>query len=188
MSQTIDDFRNFFQHGGEETEFSVKEAVESVYNLVSNNLSYNHIQCLIEVRKDSVIQGGLNEFKQVLINILNNAQEAIQSNASVKKEINVLITRKNDNAVISIKDDGGGIAEDVLSKIFDPYFTTKNQTQGTGLGLYMSKQIIENSMCGSLYAINIKDGAEFTISIPTKKNIKSTKKSIESLNASGRAG
>lgn len=171
MSQTIDDFRNFFQHGGKETEFSVNEALESVYSLVSTNLSYNHIQCLIKVKQDSLVQGGLNEFKQVLINILNNAQEAIQSNGSLKKEINILITRENDNALISVKDDGGGIVEDVLGKIFDPYFTTKNQTQGTGLGLYMSKQIIENSMCGSLNARNIKNGAEFIISIPVKKSI-----------------
>jgi PAS domain S-box-containing protein len=166
MSQTIDDFRNFFQHGGEKTEFSVKEAIESVHSLVSTNLSYNHIQCMIEVRQDSVIQGGLNEFKQVLINILNNAQEAIQSNASLKKEIKILVTQEDDKAVIYVKDDGGGIEKSLLSKIFDPYFTTKNQTQGTGLGLYMSKQIIENSMCGSLSARNIKDGAEFIISIP----------------------
>ena len=169
MSQTIDDFRNFFQHGGEKTEFSVKEALESVHSLVSTNLSYNHIQCLIEVRQDSIIQGGLNEFKQVLINILNNAQEAIQSNASLKKEIRVLITREDNKALISVKDDGGGIKKGLLSKIFDPYFTTKNQTQGTGLGLYMSKQIIENSMYGSLNASNIKDGAEFIISIPIKQ-------------------
>jgi PAS domain S-box-containing protein len=169
MSQTIDDFRNFFQHGGEETEFSVKEALESVHSLVSTNLSYNHIQCLIEVEHDSVIKGGLNEFKQVLINILNNAQEAIQSNASLKKEIKIVITQANDNALIYVRDDGGGIEKDLLSKIFDPYFTTKNQTQGTGLGLYMSKQIIESSMYGSLSARNIKNGAEFMISIPIKK-------------------
>jgi PAS domain S-box-containing protein len=169
MSQTIDDFRNFFQHGGEKSEFSIKEALESVHNLVSTNLAYNHIQCMIEVRQDSIIQGGLNEFKQVLINILNNAQEAIQSNASLAKEINILITQEDENAIISVKDDGGGIQKELINRIFDPYFTTKNQTQGTGLGLYMSKQIIENSMCGSLAARNIKNGAEFIISIPIKK-------------------
>ena len=76
------------------------------------------------------------------------------------------MTQEDDKAVIYVKDDGGGIEKSLLSKIFDPYFTTKNQTQGTGLGLYMSKQIIENSMCGSLSARNIKDGAEFIISIP----------------------
>jgi C4-dicarboxylate-specific signal transduction histidine kinase len=124
---------------------------------------------MIEVRQDSIIQGGLNEFKQVLINILNNAQEAIQSNASLAKEINILITQEDENAIISVKDDGGGIQKDLINRIFDPYFTTKNQTQGTGLGLYMSKQIIENSMCGSLAARNIKNGAEFIISIPIKK-------------------
>ena len=68
--------------------------------------------------------------------------------------------------LINIKDDGGGISKEVINKVFDPYFTTKNQTQGTGLGLYMSKQIIENSMCGSLSVKNTKEGAEFRISLP----------------------
>jgi len=166
MSQTIDDFRNFFKQDGEEQEFSIKEALDSVYSLVSTNLTYNHIECKIDVKHDSVVKGGLNEFKQVLINIINNAQEAIESHESSQKLINVLITQEKNFAVISIKDDGGGIDKDVIQKVFDPYFTTKNQTQGTGLGLYMSKQIIENSMCGSLSVKNVKDGAEFKISLP----------------------
>jgi len=168
MSHTIDDFRNFFKQGDEDLEFSAKEAIDSVYNLISTNLSYNHIACTIDVKQDSIVRGGLNEFKQVLINILNNAQEAIQSHASKEKKINITITRKNNNALIMISDDGGGIKKDVINKIFDPYFTTKNQTQGTGLGLYMSKQIIENSMCGSLSAKNTDIGAEFSILLPVK--------------------
>ncbi len=169
MSQTIDDFRNFFKQGDEELAFSVKESLASVYSLISTNLSYNHIECEIKVEHDSIIKGGLNEFKQVLINIINNAQEAIQSNTRAqKKKIDVLITQKNNQAVIHISDDGGGMKKEVINKIFDPYFTTKNQTQGTGLGLYMSKQIIENSMCGSLSAKNTNVGAEFTIKLPIK--------------------
>lgn len=169
MSQTIDDFRNFFQQGGEESQFSIKDALDSVYNLVSTNLSYNHISCKIDVKHDSMVKGGLNEFKQVLINIINNAQEAIESNANSEKRINVLITQEKDSALISIRDDGGGISKKVIDKVFDPYFTTKNQTQGTGLGLYMSKQIIENSMCGSLSVKNVEEGAEFRITLPLNK-------------------
>ena len=170
MSQTIDDFRNFFKQNDESAKFSIKEAVETVYNLVNTNLSYNQIECVIDVRHDSQVYGGLNEFKQVLINIINNAQEAIESNnVKSNKQIHILITQKNDNALVSIADMGGGISKGVMEKIFDPYFTTKEQTQGTGLGLYMSKQIIENSMCGSLSAKNIDNGAEFIITLPLKK-------------------
>lgn len=169
MSQTIDDFRNFFKQDTEEHEFSVKDTIDSVYSLVSTNLAYNHIECVIDVRHDSIIKGGMNEFKQVLINILNNAQEAIQINQSKRKLIEVIVTQENEQAKICISDDGGGMSEDVINKVFDPYFTTKNKTQGTGLGLYMSKQIIENSMCGILQAKNVGDGAEFCIMLPIKQ-------------------
>ena len=169
MSQTIDDFRNFFKQDAENLEFSIKEALESVYGLINTNLSYHHVECNIDMHKDSIIKGGLNAFKQVLINIINNAQEAILSNNSKDKKISILITQENGRAIVRIGDDGGGIKKSVINKIFDPYFTTKNQTQGTGLGLYMSRQIIENSMCGSLSAKNTGVGAEFTISLSIKE-------------------
>jgi len=168
MSQTIDDFRNFFKQGDDVSVFSIKEAVDTVYNLVSTNLSYNQIECKIELLEDSQVSGGLNEFKQVLINIINNAQEAIQTHTSQDKLIKIVISKEKGNAVVSISDAGGGIDKEVIEKVFDPYFTTKEQTQGTGLGLYMSKQIIENTMCGSLSVKNIKDGAMFTIKLPLK--------------------
>ena len=101
-----------------------------------------------------------------MINIINNAQEAIESNGSQDRVIEIKITQYKDNAQITISDDGGGISKDVIDKIFDPYFTTKKRTQGTGLGLYMSKQIVENLMCGSLSVRNIKKGTEFKITFP----------------------
>ncbi len=168
MSQTIDDFRNFFKHSDEQEEFGLKDAVDSVYGLVSTNLHYNNIECNIDVAQDSIVKGGLNEFKQVLINLLNNAQEAIQTNKKSHKQISISIFQEDSKAVIRVCDDGGGMKKEVIHKVFDPYFTTKNQTQGTGLGLYMSKQIIENSMCGSLTAKNVGKGAEFTIVLPMK--------------------
>lgn len=166
MSQTIDDFRNFFKQEAEDTSFSVKEAIGTVYSLVSTNLSYNHIECEINIEQDSDIKGGINKFKQVLVNIINNAQEAIIFNNSEDKAINIHVTQNESNAIISITDTGGGISENVIDKIFDPYFTTKNKTQGTGLGLYMSKHIIENSMFGSLSAKNIEKGVKFIITVP----------------------
>ncbi len=171
MSQTIDDFRNFFKHTEEEDEeFSIKDAVESVHGLVSTSLSYNNIECDINVMQDSRVSGSLNEFKQVLINLINNAQEAIQTKKGSDKQIIISIYQEDQKAYIRFNDDGGGMDKDVIQKVFDPYFTTKNQTQGTGLGLYMSKQIIENSMCGSLTAKNVDKGAEFTIALPMTCN------------------
>ncbi len=170
MSQTIDDFRNFFMQKSREDSFSVKEAVNSVCTLLGSNLAFNQVACKLDVRCDSVVSGGLNEFKQVLINIINNAQEAILSSAENKKVIEIEITQENHNAVVSVTDAGGGIAEDVINKVFDPYFTTKEKTQGTGLGLYMSKQIIENLMLGSLSVRNFKEGVEFRITLPLKNS------------------
>lgn len=169
MSQTIDDFRYFFKQDSKEQAFSIKEAINSVYSLLGTTLSYNHIRCTVDIQHDSTISGGLNEFKQVFINILNNAQEAILSSHINQKEIKIVATQKGSNAIIVISDAGGGIAKDVISKIFDPYFTTKEKTQGTGLGLFMSKQIIENLMLGSLGVENISEGAEFTITLPIKE-------------------
>ncbi len=168
MSQTIDDFRNFFKHSDSKEEFSLKDAVDSVCALVSTNLNHNNIECNINIKQDSLILGCSNEFKQVLVNIMNNAQEAIQSNGGEEKLINIIVQRKGSNALVKISDNGGGISQDIIAKVYDPYFTTKNQTQGTGLGLYMSKQIIENIMCGSLSVKNKAKGAEFTIELPIK--------------------
>lgn len=168
MSQTIDDFRNFFKQVNDEEAFSLKDAVDSVYGLVSTNLTYNNIECSINVVQDSIVSGVSNEFKQVLINLLNNAQDAIQTNHDSERRIDISVFQKEDKAFVRVNDDGGGMKKDVINKVFDPYFTTKDQAQGTGLGLYMSKQIIENSMCGSLTAKNVGKGAEFTVILPVE--------------------
>jgi PAS domain S-box-containing protein len=169
MSQTIDDFRYFFEQKSQEDAFSIKEAVDSVCALLDSTFVYNHVLCKLDIQRDSIVSGSINEFKQVFINILNNAQEAILSSSENRKEIEIEISQENRYAVISISDAGGGIAEEAIGKIFDPYFTTKEKTQGTGLGLYMSKQIIENLMLGSLSVRNTNEGAEFTITLPLKK-------------------
>ena len=169
MSQTIDDFRNFFKHEGENTNFSLKSTIESVYSLVSPNFNHHHVAFSFDMQEEIEVVGNKNEFIQVIINILNNAQDAIQSNNTKSGEVHVSIMKLKDVARIVISDNGGGMATEIIEKIFDPYFTTKHQTQGTGLGLYMSKQIIETSMTGRLMAENITNGARFIIELPIYK-------------------
>jgi len=169
MSQTIDDFRNFFKHEGESINFSLNSTVESVYSLVSPNFKHNHVSFHMDIEEEIEVIGNKNEFIQVIINILNNAQDAITSNNIKDGEVTVRITKNKKEAHIAISDNGGGMAAEILDKIFDPYFTTKHQTQGTGLGLYMSKQIIETSMTGRLMAKNIENGACFIIELPIYK-------------------
>ena len=169
MSQTIDDFRNFFKHEGENANFSLKSTIESVYSLVSPNFKHNHVAFHMDMQEEIEVVGNKNEFIQVIINILNNAQDAIKTNNTKGGEVHVAIMKLKDKARIVISDNGGGMSKSIIDKIFDPYFTTKHQTQGTGLGLYMSKQIIETSMTGHLMAENITNGARFIIELPIYK-------------------
>ena len=167
MSQTIDDFRNFFKHSnGDNDIFSIKESIDSVYSLVGTTFEYNHIAFENRIKSDAQVRGNQNEFKQVIINILNNAQEAIKGNNIKEGRVQIDLHSDDTFVILTIKDNGGGIDSDIINKIFDPYFTTKHQTQGTGLGLYMSKQIIETSMHGVLEAFNHEDGALFSIKMP----------------------
>lgn len=174
LSTTIDDFRNFFKPQKEISEFNVKQVIQKSENLLTANFKDSNIQILNEV-ENVTIRGVENELSQVIINILNNAKDAvIQSTTSTQKLIMITSKQKGDFIYISIKDNGGGISEDVIGKIFEPYFTTKHQTHGTGIGLYMSKEIIEKHMHGVIEVHNVSysydnksyTGAEFIIKIP----------------------
>ncbi len=148
LSKTIDDFRNFFKSDKNETYFSVKESFEKVFKLIDVQFK-NHEIIFIKDINDFQIYGFENEFIQVLINILNNAKDALLDKENPKL---IFITTKNDknNLIITIKDNGGGIENDILDKICEPYFTTKHQSTGTGIGLYMTEEIVEKHMNGSL--------------------------------------
>jgi len=173
MSKTIDDFRNFFKPSKKKTIFNVLSAIEESLEIVSQQLMHHNVE--VKIQTESIyekensfeIKGFESEFKQVIINIINNAREAIDEHSKeleiAKKEINIKLIRTHRELVVKISDNGGGIKEDVLSKIFDPYISTKYEQQGTGLGLYMSKLIIERNMSGKLTAKNIPSGAEFEI-------------------------
>jgi len=159
MSSTIDDFRNFFKDDNKKTLFSVKVALEDTLKLINEQLKSKNIEVKIN-GDDFKVYGSKTQFQQVLLNLISNAKDAIEENGVQKGEIEIVIDSKN--KTVSIKDNGGGIDEKIMYKIFDPYFTTK-EVKGSGIGLYMSKTIIEKYFNGKLEASNAKNGAIFTI-------------------------
>lgn len=165
MSHTIDDFRNYFRQDKEKRDFQINDKLKSTLDVVSGSLRNNNITMDIDVQNDVVAFGYHNEFSQVLLNILNNAKDVLTERPVADPCIRIRVFNEDSRAVVTIWDNGGGIDENVLPKIFDPYFSTKEQGKGTGIGLYMSKAIIEQNMNGSLTVRNIDDGAEFRIEI-----------------------
>lgn len=166
MSITIDDFRRFFIPHKERVLFSINNTIKDALSLLKPNLTYNNISVTVTEEKDVIVTGLPNEYSQVILNILNNAKDAIVAKGT-SGEITINVSKKNNSAIVSIKDNGGGIPKNILDKIFDSYFTTKKGGEGTGIGLYISKIIIEDHMNGSIEVQNINGGSNFTITAPT---------------------
>lgn len=169
MSNTIDDFRNFFNPDKDKKIFSLNKSIENTKNILKQGIRNNSIECEISIPKDIFIYGYKNEFSQVIFNLLSNARDAVMSSKPKTPKIKIQVKNKKNSAEISVSDNGGGIPPDILPSIFDPYFTTKSEGKGTGIGLYMAKKIIENHMDGSLLVHNTKDGVCFTIVLPIEK-------------------
>jgi C4-dicarboxylate-specific signal transduction histidine kinase len=165
MSQTIDDFRNFFRPEKEKIEFRVHGVVVKVLSLVEDSLMGQQIEIEINAHDDPVIHGYPNEYSQALLNILINARDALAERKTGNPKVTISIHEAGSRSVVSISDNAGGIPEEIVGRIFEPYFTTKGQLNGTGVGLFMSKMIIEKNMNGRLEARNISDGAEFRIEV-----------------------
>ena len=165
MSKTIDDFRYFFKPDREKAEFRVFEPLEKALSLLEGSLKLNGIRTEIVQTGDPVINGYLGEFVQVLLNILINARDALTSRQVPDPLIRIRLFSAGGKTVVSIADNAGGIPEEIREKIFEPYFTTKGPEQGTGIGLYMCKTIIEKSMNGTLSVTNTADGAEFRVEV-----------------------
>jgi PAS domain S-box-containing protein len=164
MSQTIDDFRSCFRPDKEKKLFSVRDVIGKALSLIDPHLKHHDITVELDVEEDCACYGYLNEYSQVLLNILTNAKEAFLERGTAHPCIRARTWREADMAVVTIADNAGGIARKVFGKVFEPYFTTKDM--GTGIGLYMSKNIIEKNMNGRLTVANIENGAEFRIEIP----------------------
>lgn len=165
MSRTIDDFRNFFSTDREKTEFSIDEALDKAISLVEASFKENGIGFERGGVENVKIFGFLNEYAQVLINIFINAKDALKERNVEFPIIKIVIGCENGTSVVTITDNAGGIQEEIMEKIFDPYFSTKGPQQGTGIGLFMSKTIIENNMDGRLSVCNTDEGAEFRIEV-----------------------
>jgi signal transduction histidine kinase len=180
LSQTIEDFRHFIEGKKESVEFVISSAVDSALSVVDSSIANHHVQVKKEYKDIIFVTNYKNEFIQGLLNIINNAKDALDDGIRPIDERFLLIKveKVDNNAVITFQDNAGGIKEEILSKIFEPYFTTKHQSQGTGLGLYMTYKIITESMHGTLvgentdfeYAGKKYHGAKFTIEIPIQLN------------------
>jgi len=169
MSETIDDFRDFFRANKKEVEFSINKTIKDTFFMVRPGFTHNGISLDIHEEDEVKVIGFQNEYSQVILNIFNNAKDAIIKRTT-KGRVDVDVFHKNNSAVVKIRDNGGGIPENILHKVFDPYFTTKGEEKGTGLGLYMSRMIIEDHMDGNIGVANTDEGAEFTITLPLKKS------------------
>ncbi|RLA71657.1 MAG: nodulation protein V [Epsilonproteobacteria bacterium] len=159
LSRTIDDFRNFYKIDKESTNIKLEDIASKALKIINPSLVAGNIEIIEEYDSDKTIKLYENEIIQVILTILQNAQDNFLEKKTKKPSIK--ITTKN--RTISICDNGGGVPKDILSKIFDPYFSTKLHKNGTGLGLYMSRTIIEKHHKGKLKVKNSDDGACFTI-------------------------
>lgn len=169
MSHTIDDFRHFFEPNRTPKEFELSKFIQSAINIIQASLTYNHIILKVKAPKEPIfIYGYPSEFAQVILNLLDNAKDILIERKIENPKIVIETTVIDDAVRVCVKDNGGGIDEEIISKIFDIYFTTKAQKGGSGLGLYMSKLILESKEMGYISVLNAKEGAVFSIKLQKK--------------------
>ena len=173
LSRTIDDFKNFIKGDRTKKLFNLKGNINSFLHLVASSIKNNHINVVLSLEEDINIDGYDNELIQCFINIFNNSKDILKEK-EIEKRFVFISTLKNENQiVIKIKDNAGGIPSDILPHIFEPYFTTKHKSQGTGLGLHMAYNLIVDGMGGTIEASNVSyeynneaySGAEFIITL-----------------------
>ena len=170
LSETIDIFSNFIKDEKLYKEIVLQDEIKVAFTIIESNLVNNHIELKSNINFDKNIKINLisGELPQVIINIINNAKDIILEKKINKAVVNVDLEEKEDTIIISIEDNAGGIPFNIINKIFDPYFTTKHKSNGTGLGLHMSYKIITESLNGKLYVKNTDIGAKFFIELPLK--------------------
>lgn len=170
MSHTIEDFRNFFKVSKQKEVFSLVDSINESINLLKESFESLNIKLGFSYEDDLKIETYKGELSQVIFNLLNNAKEEFIKREIGQPKLSIKLLEKENNILIQISDNAGGIDEKIIKKIFEPYFTTKDK--GLGIGLYMSKMIIEKNIGGKLEVENIEDGALFTIYLNTQKNPK----------------
>ena len=166
LDNTIADFKNFSSHSDEEkTLFSLEKSVQETIQIFNFQAIKNMISFQIDLEKSILINGNIGKLNQALLVILSNAKDAFSNSSTPHKIIHIKTETIEDTVLIKIHDNAGGIPEDIIHKIFEPYFTTKFKDKGTGIGLSMTYNIIEK-MQGKIEVKNYQKGALFTISLP----------------------
>lgn len=165
MTDTINDFQKFIMPSNTKVEFNIKEAIDSMLEIVNHNMKYNNIRITIEVEEKSCLEiyGYKNEFMQSFLNIILNAKDALLNNDYKNRKIDINLFNEEENLIILIQDNAGGIESESLHKIFKAYYSTKKD--GHGIGLYMTKMIIEDKMGGNISVKNKNSGACFKIKL-----------------------
>jgi signal transduction histidine kinase len=180
LTQTIEDFRGFFKEDKTKVDFDMRNVLKNALAITNATYKDNNINVKLNISDEPLTANGMpSELAQAFLNILNNARDAIIEKKPNFKGIYIYSQNTENENILYFQDNAGGIPDGILEKIFDPYFTTKHQSQGTGIGLYMSKDIVEKNMHGSLSVKNIVqeldgvtyNGACFRISLPKNKNI-----------------
>ncbi len=169
LSQTINDFRDFFKKDKIETQTNFTETVESSLKIVETAIQNKDINIIKEFTCKDNFLSYPHELKQVTLNIIKNGEDILIEKNIENPYIKIKTFKEKDSIVLEISDNAGGIPDDIIGKIFDPYFSTKTKQDGTGLGLYMSKTIIEEHCGGKLSVSNNQDGAVFKIEIKVDK-------------------
>ena len=169
MTDTINNFQKFIMPSNKKDNFYVDDAIDSMLEIIEHNIKYNNIKITFDYKEGTIfnVYGYKNEFMQSFLNIINNAKDQLMNNHYKNRYINIHCYNKNSALYIAIYDNAGGIAVENIKKVFKPYYTTK--TKGHGIGLYMTKMIIEDKMDGKISVKNSEDGVIFTIKLDQKK-------------------
>jgi PAS domain S-box-containing protein len=181
LSTTIDDFRNFIKGERKLKDFNIKNTITSFLNLVEPSIKSHNINVFLEVEDNIVLEGYENELQQCFINIFNNSKDVLKELNTEEKLFFITVLEEDSCVKIIFKDNGKGIDENIIDKVFEPYFTTKHQSQGTGLGLHMTYNMITSGMNGTIiiknvkfeYSTNLYIGAQITITLPKKYQLSS---------------
>jgi len=169
MSETIDDFRNFYQTEKEKKEFSINDAIIKPIELTQQICTKLNIEVNFTRGDDYILLGHANILSHAVLNIINNAKDAFFDKQISDKKIEIAVKEDESNIIIMIEDNAGGIPDKIIDKIFDPYFSTKEDRNGSGLGLYMSKMIIQEDFNAKIKVANENDGAVFKIYIQKER-------------------
>ncbi len=166
LSTTIENFRDFFRPNKPKEDFTVSKFFEILHNMVAKSFTNNDIKLELNIKEDITLRTYKNELLQVFLNIVNNAKDALVSSGAKSGFVKIDTWVEADSLKVSVCDNGGGVSTDIETRMGEPYFTTKDEKNGTGLGLYMSKTIIEEHIKGRLEWENKDGGACFLITIP----------------------